>query len=144
MSPTPIYRSMRGGKRETIRAAIAVAYGDPPPLGLPYGWAVAIADRLGVSSHHVLTVATLMRKGRLSDRGPILRCLDSLPERIQKLERDRPGLSRIEQAAILGTTPGAVRDAAYRLRLMGGHAPARNRRIQPSQRVVSPITGWTP
>jgi hypothetical protein len=143
-TPTPVYRSLRGGMRETIRAAIAIAYGDPPPTGLPYGWAVDLASRLGVTSQHVATVATCMRKGTLPDRGSIIRCVGSLPERLQQLERDRPGLSRGEQASILGTTAGAVRDAAYRLRLMGGHAPSRVRRLRPSDRRVVVATGWTP
>ena len=139
-----IYRAIPSGMGERIRIAIAMRYGSPPPNVLPRGWAAVLADELGVTSGWVSAIAWRMRNGKTPTRGAIVRCVDSLPERLQRLECERPGLSRIEQAEILGTTVLSLRDAAYRLRAMGGHAPHRRRPARPSNRTIAPKTGWRP
>lgn len=142
MKPEFVFRTLPGGKREEIRALIALRIGNPP-RHMEKGEAVAIAKDLGVTPSWVSCVAYEMRRGTLPVRGAVLKVVDSLPERLQKLEREQPGLTRVEQARILGTTRGSVRDAAYRLRCMGGHSPRRHR--QPaSGRVITPATGWMP
>ena len=138
-----IYKAVPSGTGERIRLAIAMRHGNPPPK-LPRGWAADLAEELGVTSAWVRAIAWRMRHGETSTRGAIVCRVDSLPERLQRLERERPGLSRIEQAKILDTTHGSLRDAAYRLRAMGGHAPHRRRPARPSNRTIEPKTGWRP
>lgn len=139
-----IYRAIPSGMGERIRIAIAMRYGNPPSRGLPRGWAVELAAELGVKPIRVSVIAWRMRNGTAPTRGATICQVGSLPERLQRLERERPGLSRIEQAEILGTTAGSLRDAAYRLRAMGGHAPRRHRTARPSNRTIEPKTGWRP
>ena len=139
-----IYRAIPSGTGERIRVAIAMRHGEPPPLGLPRGWAADLADALGVKPHWISAIAWRMRHGEMPSRGAIVCRVDSLPERLQRLERERPGLSRRQQAEVLGSTYRSVMDAAYRLRAMGGHAPKRIRPARPSTRTISPATGWRP
>lgn len=139
-----IYQALPSGMDERIRIAIAMRYGNPPSRGLPRGWAVELAAELGVGRKRVSVIAWRMRNGKTPTRGVTICQVDSLPERLQRLEREQPGLSRIDQAEILGTTVGSLRDAAYRLRAMGGHAPHRRRPARPSNRAIVPKTGWRP
>lgn len=139
-----IYRAIPSGMGERIRIAIAMRYGSPPPDGLPRGWAAELAAELGIKPIRVSVIAWRMRTGKMPTRGKTICQVGSLPERLHRLESERPGLSRIEQAEILGTTYGSLRDAAYRLRAMGGHAPRRRRTARPSNRAIAPKTGWRP
>jgi hypothetical protein len=139
-----IYRAIPSGTGERIRVAIAMRHGEQPPLGLPRGWATSLAADLGVTPAWVRAIAWRMRHGEVPTRGAIVCRVDSLPERLQRLERERPGLSRRDQAEALGTTYRTILDTAYRLRAMGGHAPMRIHRARPSTRVIAPQTGWRP
>jgi predicted transcriptional regulator len=139
--PTPVYSSTVG-KREQIRSLVALLHGSPPRR-LPRGEAKRIADQLGTSDKYVHTTVCEMRAGRLTDVGRAERTIGSLPERVQRLEVERPGLSRIEQARILGVSYSAVRQAAYILRMLGGNSPRRTAH-KPTTRVATKRTGWTP
>lgn len=142
--PTVIYSALPSGSRERIRSFLALRLG-PSVRRMRRGEAMEVAADLGVTSAHVSTVACLMRKGQMPERGKTVMTIGSLPERLHRLEMERPGLTRLEQAVILGTTHGAVRDAAYRLRLMGGHAPCRIVRKRSTKRgPIVPATGWRP
>lgn len=57
----------------------------------------------------------------------------ALTTRLVELDQRHPGLSRAEQARILGTSAGMVRDTVYRVRRRGVSLSGRNR--HPMRRV---------
>lgn len=99
-----------------------------------------IARLLGCDEHHVAVTRCAWNRGHLwasctrnaKSRGgkAVWPQPDSLTARLIALESSRVGLSRQEQAAILGTTCGMVRDTAYRIRLRRPDL-APNRREKP-------------
>lgn len=92
-----------------------------------YGENLEIAAMFGVTGHEVASARCAWNRGHLWNKNskvPNIRGWHAiwpqplaLPARLIALESARPGLTRKEQAAILGTTYGALRDAAYRIRL---------------------------
>ena len=122
MTYDPTTPLIAGGER-TIAARIIKAarkrYGATIPDVMPDGDAAKLARVVGCSVWHVRTVVSQARRGYFPTGRAAPLQPGALPLRLLVLEREQPSLKRAEQAKILGTSVGMVRDTAYRLRLDG-------------------------
>lgn len=93
------------------------------------GEAIAIAAQIGdgCTPHQVTQVAYYVRRGGYTKPNGggvgLGRALPSppgsLPDRLATLDAEHPGLTRRQQANLLGTSEGMIRDTVWRLRKRG-------------------------
>lgn len=103
-------------KRDRIVAIITM---DDTDWTAAYGDNADIARMVGCSPQYVASVRSKVRRG-WRPRGRAIKAQPhAITGRLLDLDRRVPGLSRGEQALLLGTSYGMVKDTVYRLRRDG-------------------------
>lgn len=110
----------RTGGAETLSGRIAMAITmEDGDWRARYGDNEQLADIFGCDAQYVATVRMKVRRGWRPKGKPLPLPPGALTTRLLELDGKYPGLSRLEQARILGCSYGMLRDTAYRLRKMG-------------------------
>lgn len=118
----------RCGASETLTGRIAMAITmDDGDWSAGYGENRELAEIFRCNPQIVATVRMKLRRGWRPSGRPAPLPPGALTTRLLGLDQKRPGLSRVEQARILGTSHGMIRDTVYRLRKMGYRISGRSR-----------------